>query len=173
MEMMGKRQLDRQTTIDAPVTLVYRLFMDNAELHNWAPPVNAVIAESGGDEHGVGRTRTCDVSLQGRSGTMVEQCVDAVADTRAAFVVVDDSFGFGKMFANYGFTVEFAAKGERTIARMQTFYTPTNLVATAMNLLLMRRKFRATVDGLLEGLRALCEDRHRARFDSGDRLSQA
>jgi len=138
-KMVGKKQLSRQTTIGAPSDFVYRLFMDNAELHNWAPPVDRVVKEVGGDETGLGRTRTCDVTMQGKRGTMVEECVEAVADTRASFHVVEDSFGFRRMFRDYGFTVDFAEITTGTQVRIETFYTPANFVWATMNTLFMRR----------------------------------
>ena len=162
MDMRGKRQLARETTIAAPHDFVYRLFMDNAELHNWAPVVDRVVKEEGGDEAGVGRTRTCDVTMNGKRGTMVEECVEAVADTRASFRVVDDSFGFQRMLRNYGFTAHFAAIDGRTRVRIETFYAPTNVLWATINVLVMRRRFRRIVDELLEGLRTLAEQRYKA-----------
>jgi hypothetical protein len=44
---------------------------------------------------------------------MVERCVEAVPDTRAVFLVVDDSFGFSKMLTGYGFTARFTPGGKR------------------------------------------------------------
>jgi hypothetical protein len=159
-KMRGKKQLSRQTTIGAPSDFVYRLFMDNAELHNWAPPVDGVVKEVGGDETGLGRTRTCDVTMRGKRGTMIEQCVEAVAATRASFHVVEDSFGFRRMFRDYGFTVQFAEIATGTQVRIETFYTPANFVWATMNTLFMRRKFRGIADELLEGLRTLAEQRY-------------
>jgi uncharacterized protein YndB with AHSA1/START domain len=161
MRMHGTKQLERETTIDAPVGVVYRLFMDNAELANWAPVVDAVTHEHGGDDTGLGATRSCAVTMNGRHGTMVEQCVEAVPGTRASFVVVDDSFGFNKMLANYGFTAHFStATGDRTTVRIETFYTPANPIAVVLNKLALRRKFRDVVDELLGGLRTHAEQRH-------------
>jgi uncharacterized protein YndB with AHSA1/START domain len=161
--MRGKRQLAREATIGAPPEFVYRLFMDNAELANWAPVVDRVIKETGGDETGLGATRTCDVTMQGTRGTMVEECVEAVADTRASFRVVDDSFGFQRMLRDYGFTAHFTDTARGTHVRIETFYTPTNILWATMNALFMRRKFRGIVDELLEGLRMLAEQRHAGR----------
>jgi uncharacterized protein YndB with AHSA1/START domain len=84
MRMQGTKQFERDTTVDAPVGLVYRLFMDNPELANWAPVVDAVTDEHGGDATGLGATRTCAVTMNGNQGTMVERCVQAVPDTRAS-----------------------------------------------------------------------------------------
>jgi uncharacterized protein YndB with AHSA1/START domain len=162
MTVRGKRQLSRETTIDAPPDFVYRLFMDNDELNNWAPVVDRVVREEGGDDSGLGRTRTCDVTMNGKRGTMVEECVEAVADTRASFRVVDDSFGFQRVLRDYGFTAHFTANEGRTKVRIETFYTPANIVWLAVNAVFMRRKFQRIVDELLDGLRAVAEQRYKA-----------
>jgi hypothetical protein len=161
MYMRGRKQLERHITVDAPIGLVYRLFMDNAELANWAPVVDAVTHEQGGDDGGLGATRTCAVTMNGRTGTMVEQCVEAVPETRASFLVVDDTFGFNRMYTDYGFTAHFAATADAaTAVRIETFYTPVGPVAAALNRVVMRRTFRHVVDGLLAGLRDFAEHRH-------------
>src|SRR5207245_4287679 len=97
VRMQGMKQLERDITVNAPVNVVYRLFMDDAELANWAPAVDAVTGKRGGDDTGLGATRTCAVTISGKKGTMAERCVEAVPDTRASFLVVDDSLGFSKM----------------------------------------------------------------------------
>ena len=160
MGMQGKKQLEQDTVVGAPAGAVYRLFMDNAELANWAPAVDAVTGEHGGDQTGLGATRTCAVTMNGKKGTMVERCVEAVPQTRASFLVVDDSFGFTTMFTGYGFTAHFTpAAGGRTTVRIETFYTPANPVAAILNTLVMRRRLQGVVDQLLAGLRALAERR--------------
>ena len=161
MHMPGTKQLERDTTVNAPVSVVYQLFMDNAELANWAPAVDAVTGQHGGDGTGLGATRTCAVTMHGKKGTMVERCVEAVPQTRTSFLVVDDSFGFSKMLTGYGFTAHFTpAASEQTTVRIETFYTPANPAAAALNRLVLRRKFRTVVDGLLSGLCTLAEQRH-------------
>jgi hypothetical protein len=75
--------------------------------------------------------------------------------------VVDDSLGFNRMYTHYGFTAHFAAITDAaTTVRIETFYTPTGPVAAALNALVIRRRFRHVVDGLLRGLRTLAEQRH-------------
>jgi hypothetical protein len=74
---------------------------------------------------------------------------------------VDDSFGFNKMFAKYGFTALFAPTASAgTTVRIETFYTPASPIAAALNTPITRRKLRHVVDGLLAGLRELAERRH-------------
>ncbi len=161
MPMQGTKQLERTTSVHAPVEVVYALFTDNKALPDWAPVVDEVLSEDGGDESGVGCTRTSAVTMAGRSGTMVERCVEAVPNTRASFVVVDDSFGFAKMLRDYGFTAHFASRRpDRTSVRIETFYTPVNPIAALVNRLMMRRRFGLVVDALLAGLRTAAEQRH-------------
>jgi hypothetical protein len=161
MQMQGTKQVERTTSIEAPVEVVYQLFMDNKALPDWAPVVDEVLREDGGDDSGVGCTRTCAVTMDGSSGNMAERCVEAVPNVRASFVVVDDSFGFGRVLRDYGFTAHFASRGpNETSVRIETFYTPVNLLAAVLNRLMMRRRFRAVVDPLLAGLRTTAERRH-------------
>ncbi len=161
MHMQGMKQLERDTTVNAPVNVVYQLFMDSAELANWAPAVDAVTDQHGGDDGGLGATRTCAVTMNGKKGTMVERCVEAVPQTRASFLVVDDSFGFSTMLTDYGFTAHFSpAASDQTTVRIETFYTPANPVAAVLNRLVMRHRFRSVVDQLLGGLCTLAEQRH-------------
>lgn len=158
--MRGRKQFERRALVDAPVSLVFALFMDNAELANWAPVVDAVTAEEGGDAAGVGRTRTCAVTMQGRSGVVAERCVEVVDGQRVSFVVVDDSFGFQKMLRDYGFTTSFVPSPDgRTEVTIETFYTPASPLAAVMNALVLRRKFGTVVDGLLAGLSTVAEQR--------------
>jgi uncharacterized membrane protein len=161
MHTQGRKQLERDTTVNAPAGVVYRLFMDNAELANWAPAVDAVTGQRCGDDTGLGATRTCAVTMNGKKGTMVERCVEAVPDTRASFLVVDDSFGFSTMLTGYGFTAHFTpATSDQTTVRIATYYTPAGPAAAMLNRLVLRRKFRTVVDELLGGLRTLAEQRH-------------
>jgi Polyketide cyclase / dehydrase and lipid transport len=158
--MQGKKQLERSAMVAAPVSLVYELFMDNAELANWAPVVDAVTAEEGGDASGIGCTRTCAVTMQGKSGVMVERCVEVVEGQRASFVVVHDSFGLNKMLRDYGFTAHFASSREGpTEVTIETFYTPANPLAAVINALVLRRKLSTVVGELLAGLSTLAQER--------------
>jgi uncharacterized protein YndB with AHSA1/START domain len=160
MHMQGKKQLERDTTVRAPAGAVYGLFMDKAELANWAPAVDAVTDENAGDETGLGATRTCAVTMNGAKGTMVERCIEAAPSARASFLVVDDSFGFTTMFTGYGFTAHFTpAAGGQTTVRIETFYTPANPITAVLNKLVIRRRLRSVIDELLAGLRTLAEQR--------------
>lgn len=158
--MNGDHQLTRQIAIDAPRDRIWALVADSSLLPKWAPPVKAVTAQGEGPE-GVGATRVCQVEFGGREGTMTERCVAFEPPFRAGYVVDDDSLGFARMFADYGFTItlEEGSDGSSTV-RTDTYYTPRNRLFAAMNHLIMRRRFARTVDGMLSGLKRSSESAH-------------
>jgi uncharacterized protein YndB with AHSA1/START domain len=165
--MNGDHQLTREIAIDAPRDLVWAVVSDSRLLAEWAPPVKAVSDVSAGPE-GVGTTRLCEVEFGGRAGTMTERCVEFEPPRRVAYAVQEDSLGFGRMFADYGFTmtIEGAADGA-SIARTDTYYTPRNRVFWLLNVLFMRRRFASTVDELLSGLKRSSEMRLDQRSSGG------
>jgi hypothetical protein len=56
------------------------------------------------------------------------------------------------MLTGYPFTARFTPEAsEQTTVRIETFCTPANPAASVLNRLVMRRKFRSVVDGLLRG----------------------
>ena len=157
--MKGERQLSREIVIDAPRERVWAVVADSNLLPEWAPPVNEVSHLSEGPE-GVGITRVCQVEFGGRKGTMTERCVHFDPPHRAGYVVDDDSLGFSRMFADYGFTITIEASPDgSSTARTETFYTPRNPLFRLMNAVLVRRRFGHTVDELLFGLKRASESR--------------
>ena len=156
--MKGQHQLTREIAIHAPREEVWAVIADSTLLPEWAPPVKQVNSVSEGQE-GVGTTRVCEVEFGGRGGTMTERCVEFERPRRAGYVVDDDSLGFGRMFADYGFTITIDQGSEdgSSIARTDTYYTPRNPLFSLLNALLMRRRFARTVDGLLSGLKSSSE----------------
>ena len=155
--MKGKHQLARSASIAAPAARVWDIISDSRLLPRWAAPVLSVACRMEGPES-VGSVRECQVSFAGRRGTIVERCVDLVPGKRAGYVVDDDSLGFRKMFADYGFTITLEPNGSAgTTVRMDTYYTPRNPLFALMNALMMRRRFGQTVESILGGLRGLAE----------------
>jgi len=160
--MNGKHQLQRSLEIDAPREVVWAILADSASLPDWAPAVEAVASQVTGPEE-IGSVRECRVEFAGRNGTILERCVDLASTSRIAYVVEDDSLGFNKMFADYGFTLTLDAGGpQSTTDVMDTYYTPRNVLTAAMNLFVMRRKLRRTVDALLRGLGRLAGEHARS-----------
>jgi uncharacterized protein YndB with AHSA1/START domain len=156
--MNGKHQLRRSRSISVPPGEVWAILEDSMLLPRWATVVDDVQCRVPGPET-VGSIRECRVNFAGREGSIVERCVAVVPGTTIAYVVDEDTLGFNRMFADYGFTITLATAGRGTSVRMDTYYTPRNVLTWAMNALVMRRKFAKTVDALLEGLATLAEER--------------
>jgi uncharacterized protein YndB with AHSA1/START domain len=169
----GDHQLTREVAIDAPREHVWAVVADSNRLAEWAPPVKHVSELSDGPE-GVGTTRVCQVEFGGRSGTMTERCVAFEPPHRAAYVVDEDSLGFGRMFADYGFTITIEdGRHGGSIARIETYYTPRNPLFKLVNALIMRRRFERTVDELLSGLKRVSERGAASAKASSERLRSA
>jgi uncharacterized protein YndB with AHSA1/START domain len=157
--MNGKHQIRRSLAMAAPPDLVWGILEDSTLLPTWAAAVEDVACRVPGREE-VGSVRECRVDFAGRKGTIVERCVEMIPKARLAYVVDEDSLGFTKLFADYGFTITVESSGdERTTVSMDTYYSPRGLATAAMNALIMRRRFATTIDGLLGGLRSLAEER--------------
>ena len=164
--MLGRMQLEREIAIDAPVSTVWEVLSDARLLPEWVPAVDEVVACSA-DGEAVGTVRHCTVQLARRAGRIVERCVEFNPMTRAAYDLDDESFGMRRMFADYGFALNpIAEAGSRTRVRVDTYYTPRSAFYGLINVMVVRRRFRSVVDGLLVGLKTLSEARHDAQRTS-------
>jgi uncharacterized protein YndB with AHSA1/START domain len=157
----GQKQIVRSTTIDAPPDAVWDVLGDSLLLPDWVPAVDEV-TECSLEGEAVGEVRHCDVNLAGKSGQMVERCVEFAPMTRIAYVVEDESFGMRRMFEHYGFALnlEPLAPG-KTLVTLETHYTPRNPMYRLLNRLLMRRKFEKVCEGIVDGLKTFTESRDR------------
>jgi uncharacterized protein YndB with AHSA1/START domain len=139
--------------VAAPVERVWAILTDSRRLPEWAPPVEAVTGCE--DEEAPGATRRCAVRIGGRPGEMVERCVEAVPLRRLSYVVDEDSFGFARRFADYGFTLSLTPCDGGTAVALQTFYDARGPFGAAMDTLLLRRQLGRVRRELLAGLARL------------------
>jgi Polyketide cyclase / dehydrase and lipid transport len=157
--MNGKHQVTRSVQVATDPAAIWGIVADSTLLPLWARVVTDV-TYLGEEEEGVGMTRHCDVELGGRTGTMTERCVEFLPSRRASYVVDDDTLGFNRMLVDYGFTITLEPRSDRTTAlRIDTYYTPRNPLYALLNQLVLRRRLRRTVDGLLQGLKDISERR--------------
>jgi uncharacterized protein YndB with AHSA1/START domain len=160
--MNGKHQVTRTVQVATDPAAIWGIIADSTLLPQWARVVTDVsyVSYLSGEEEGVGMTRHCNVELGGRTGTMTERCVEFLPNRRASYVVDDDTLGFNRMLVDYGFTITLEPRSDRTTAlRIDTYYTPRNALYALLNQLLLRRRLRRTVAGLLEGLKEISERR--------------
>jgi uncharacterized protein YndB with AHSA1/START domain len=156
--MKGNSQGADELLIDAPAARVWSILEDTSLLPQWVPPVLELLEHDA--REGVGSVRRCGVAFGSKRGYIVERCVEAVPERRLAHVVEDDSLGFGRYFADYGFALELEPRGDGgTLASCTSYYKPRGLVSRVLNALLMRRRFSATRQEILGGLKELAERR--------------
>jgi uncharacterized protein YndB with AHSA1/START domain len=157
--MQGKKQIERSIDINAPAEAVWQVLADSRLLPEWVPAVDAV-TDSATEGKALGAVRQCEVTLAGKSGRMLERCVEFTPTSRVAYVVDDESFGMRKMFDDYGFAITLEARGaDATHARLETHYTPRNALYTLLNELLLRRRFEKICNGIVAGLKSFTESR--------------
>jgi uncharacterized protein YndB with AHSA1/START domain len=157
--MEGRKQIERSITIDARVEAVWDVLVDSRLLPRWAPIVDEVTA-CAVDGEAVGEVRTCRATLAGKTGRMVERCVELVPLRRIAYVVDEESFGMRRMFDDYGFALELdPGTGARTRVTLQTHYSPRNPIYAVMNAVTMRQRFASACQELLVGLKSYVESR--------------
>ncbi len=155
---MSTLQGHSEMAIDASPARVWEVLADASLLPDWAPVVDRTTEHA--DREEAGAVRRCEVTLGGRSGTIVERCVEAVPQRRLRHAVVEDSFGFTRMLRDYSFTLELRPRGDgATLVTCASFYEPRTLLARALNAALLRRRFASVRGELLGGLRAFVEGR--------------
>ena len=160
--MDGKKQIERSTIINTPAHAVWEVLADSRLLPDWVPAVDEVTECSIAGE-AVGEVRQCIANLAGKSGRMVERCVEFTPITRIAYVVDDESFGMRKMFDHYGFAINLESEGsETTHVTLETHYTPRNPIYGMLNKLTMRRQFQKVCEEIVGGLKTFTESRYRA-----------
>ncbi len=165
--MNGKHQLTRTVEIATAPAAIWDVLADSTLLPQWASVVKNVTYVAGaqvaeGNAEGVGMTRRCTVNFGGREGSITERCVEFVPGCRAGYVVVDDTVGFNRMLADYGFTLTLdprpaSGPAERTTVRIDTYYTPRNPAYALMNRLVLRQRMRTVAAELLQGLKRTSE----------------
>jgi hypothetical protein len=157
--MNGKHQVSRTVQVAAGPAAIWGVIADSRLLPQWAGVVTDV-TYLGEEQEGVGMTRHCNVELGGRTGTMTERCVEFLPNRRAGYVVDDDTLGFHRMLVDYGFAITLEPRSDRTTAlRIDTYYTPRTPLYGLLNRLVLRRRMRKLVDGLLQGLKQISERR--------------
>lgn len=160
--MDGQKQIQRSTAISAPAEAVWEILADSRLLPRWVPAVDEV-AECSVTGEAVGEVRTCNATLAGKSGRIVERCIEFAPMTRIAYVVDDESFGMRRMFDHYGFAISLESEGPgKTHATLETHYTPRNPIYGLLNTLFIRRRFQRVCDDIVSGLKSLAESSSRA-----------
>lgn len=161
--LKGKKQISRQRMAQATPDAIWAILQNSSRLPDWVPAVNQVMQCENGPER-PGAVRHCDVTMNGKSGRMVERCVALETGAWIAYEVVEETFGMSRMFDHYGFRISLEAQTKRqTRIILDTHYTPRSAIARLLNSMMIRRQLTRVVDDILSGLA------QRAEQDSAQR----
>lgn len=157
--MTGPLQGSDELLIRAGSEAIWKVLEDGTCLPEWMPMVKATTAA----REVPGAERTCQVEMQGRKGRTVERCVESVPPRRIAWALLEDTFGFNRLLADFGFSFTLEPRGpEATLVRNDTFYRPKGALAWLTSKLVMDRKFRRVRQDALRGIQQLAERRNEA-----------
>lgn len=144
-------RIEDALTVEASRAEVWNAITD-ADVHaRWHPFVTEIAGE-----HRLGETRTCSVLVGGKRGETKERCVTEEPTSRIAWLVEEDSTGFGRMVSNWraGFSLKECGGG--TVVAAQSEFEPNNVLIRAM-LPIVRRRFHQTQRAILAALKASLE----------------
>lgn len=169
--MKKKIQGRNEILIDATPEQVFAVLEDSSRVPEYMQAVKQIDVPSGRREE-VGATRSCQVDMEGKHGEVTERCIELVKNRRISFVVERDSFGFLKMFEDFGFSFILEPRGDRqTLVALEGFYRERSLLARIMNSMMMKRKLHQLRSGILAGLKVSVQRPNKVSGIREDQLS--
>jgi uncharacterized membrane protein len=152
---MSILQARNETIINAPVKKVWALITDIGVL----PKVNPGVITATGAMDKQGATRTCEMSNNGRKGTMTERLAELVHEKKTVWVIESDSMGMARMLKDPRFCF-YLEKIDESKTRLinESYYQPGSLMMKIMNVLMMKRKMGQIQDQILSNIKRLAEN---------------
>ncbi len=155
--MPRKTQVQCETAIAAPIEEVWAIVQDSTLLPQWMPNVDHTLITTE-QSKGVGETRQCEVNLSGRSGQLVEQCVEFEPLQKISFKVQHDSFGFSRLISDLGYTMLLESNHpHHTQVRLEYYYQEKGLVGRVVNMLMIKPQWNPLCLKMLDGLKQFAE----------------
>jgi uncharacterized protein YndB with AHSA1/START domain len=151
---MSNLQARNETIIKAPAARVWAAVTDIKLL----PKINPGVIAATGRMDQQGATRTCEMSTNGRKGTMTERLAELVPGQKTVWVIESDSMGMTKMLSDprFCFYVEKIDEGTTRLIN-ESYYTPATVTARVMNALFMKRKMGQIQEQILQNVKSLVE----------------
>jgi uncharacterized protein YndB with AHSA1/START domain len=148
---MAEINIEDEIVVEAPADDVWRAIEDPATHAAWHPFVTRITGD-----HRLGATRTCSVIVGKKAAETKERCIEADERRKIAWVIEEDSTGFGRMVSDWraGFALE--GRDGVTLVKAQSAFQPRN-VLVRMTSPIVRRKFHQTQRAILSGLKRSIE----------------
>jgi carbon monoxide dehydrogenase subunit G len=151
---MSTLQARNETIINAPISKVWSLITDINQLHK----INPGVIKTTGRMDKQGETRTCEMNNNGRKGTMTEELIEMVPESKTVWIIESDSMGMSKMLVDPRFCFHLQKLDEhRTKLTNESYYKPANAMVKIMNALVMKRKMRQIQGQILNNIKSLRE----------------
>jgi uncharacterized protein YndB with AHSA1/START domain len=154
-----KTQVQCEMAIAAPVEKVWEIVQDSTLLPGWMPNVDhtEITTEQSSS---VGEVRQCAVSMAGRSGQLIEQCVAFDPLEKISFKVQQDSFGFSRIITDLGYTMFLEPNDGNTRVRLEYYYREKGLIGRVLNKLVIKPQWNPLCLKMLDGLKQFVEEHH-------------
>jgi hypothetical protein len=151
---MSKLQARNEAIINAPVSKVWSVITDINLLHR----VNPGVIKATGRMDVQGETRTCEMSNNGRTGTMTEKLIEMEYEKKTVWAIESDSMGMSKMLKEPRFCFYLEKMDDnKTKLINESYYEPANLMVTVMNTFMMKRKMGQIQTQILTNIKSLTE----------------
>lgn len=151
---MSKLQARNEAIINAPIRSIWAIITDINLLHK----VNPGVIKATGRMDVQGETRTCEMSNNGRKGTMTEKLVELVPERKTVWAIESDTMGMAKMLKDprFCFYLEKLDDNKTKIVN-ESYYEPANLIVKIMNALMMKRKMGQIQEQILANIKSIAE----------------
>ena len=151
---MSNLQAKNELIINAPVSKVWLLITDMDQLHK----INPGVITATGCMNQLNGTRTCQMENGGKKGTMVEKLVEMIPEKKTVWSIESDTMGMSKMLRNTRFCFYLEkVDGNKTRLTNESYYSPSNIIASVMNVLMMKRMMRKVQGQILDNIKRLAE----------------
>ena len=148
---MSEIRIEDTLAVEASPFEVWHALKDPDVHARWHPFVTEIAGE-----HRLGQARKCSVIVAGKHGETKERCVVEEPASRIAWLVEEDSTGFGRMVSNWRAGFSLTERGDATVVAAESTFEPNNVLVRAM-LPIIRRRFHQTQRAILAALKESIE----------------
>jgi uncharacterized protein YndB with AHSA1/START domain len=153
----GPFQWRTAVAVQAPKQRVWAIVDDISLIPQYHPEVRKVDLLSGQRTRALGVKYQCTIP-EGRKGSCVEEVVDYVPGERMAVAFPDDTWGLGKMFADFVVETVLVPRGDgETEIVLEAYYEPVGWWTKLLNTLFLRRLMASRALRTIEGIKRLAE----------------
>jgi len=153
----GRFQWRTSVSISAPQDRVWAIVDDISLIPQYHSEVRKVDLLSGRNTRAIGVKYRCTIP-EGRRGSCIEEVVDYIPGQRMATAFSEDTWGIGKMFADFVVETVLVPHGDcETVLVLEAYYEPIGWKTRALNALFLRRLMARRALRTIEGVKRLAE----------------